>query len=237
MTVLTTVWYTSGTFWSAVSAFIGIAGMIVAWRVAVPYRRLTFSMPVVAQMIRAPDGLETGLEVRHPGGSVQDPYVVEVHPAASGQRDIPSTAFDRDAPLRLDVHVPIVNLLKIELTPETVSVPMLKVAGTVVEVPPCRIDRRQHLTITMVVDCQPKLTCKSPLVDVDVRPGVAIAAGTLDKSTQMGGHVVLLALLLAAILSGGDPPSWVILAVVVIGLLVGVVVYLRGRRDLTGASP
>src|SRR5258708_35624925 len=84
----------------------------VGWLAVNPRRRLSYGMPVVTPLLNAGTDVRQGLEVRRDGVVLADPHVLEVVLASRGRLDIPSTAFDKDRPLILDVGAPILDVLQ-----------------------------------------------------------------------------------------------------------------------------
>jgi hypothetical protein len=108
--ILAAEWYTSGRFWGAAGVVVTLLGIVVAavvaYRTAFPRRRLLWGVATEAPLLSAPDGVRGELELRHDGRLLTDPQVLEVVLTVQGRRDIPSSAFDGGAPIRLDVAPP-----------------------------------------------------------------------------------------------------------------------------------
>ncbi|MFI2667585.1 hypothetical protein [Micromonospora carbonacea] len=195
-------WYESGTFWSvAVGALLTVLGFIVgpliARRIQEARRRLLFSMPTATPLIRTTRFSAANLEVRHDGRPLSHPHVLEIRLTCQGRHDIPSAMFDGGQPLRLDVGVPIINVLDTDSSPDTAPHPVWAADGTAITIGPSLIKKNQTITFALLVDGpNPQLTCPHPpLIDVDVQPGFSEAPGLrLSMSTVFmatGGLAVL----------------------------------------------
>jgi hypothetical protein len=168
-------WYASAAFADTVALIaIALVAMLVGARVAVstgfPRRRLYWSMPVIAPLLSAPEGMRDDLELRRNGIPLRDPHLLEVHLASRSRRDISSDDFDSHEPLRLDVGANIVEILRTSSTPATPPAPDITHDTTALKIGPSLIGKRQRITITVVADgADPHLTIEARLINVDVR--------------------------------------------------------------------
>ncbi|MGP4111979.1 hypothetical protein ACTWP5_13815 [Streptomyces sp. 4N509B] len=168
-------WYTSGTLWTAVSAIAALVAIpVAAWvaiRVGNPKRLLSYDMSATALLRLGPsNAVRSTLEVRRNGAILTEPHVLEIELRNDGRRDIPSAAFDGGQPLRLDVGVPIVELLETSSAPHGYRVPPITVSGSALEVGPGMISRGQRLTLSVLADGRnPSLTLDVALLDVRIR--------------------------------------------------------------------
>src|ERR1017187_2968263 len=168
-------WYTSGTFWAGTGVVVAVlAAAAVVWvtlTVGFPRRRLYFGLRAAAPLLAAPAGIRSDLELRHRGTALADPRVVTVELVSRGRRDIPSEAFDSGQPLVLDVGARIVEVLQVTSGPGILPAPRITADGTALGIGPSLIGKRQEITINVLTDGgEPSLACRSPLIDVQVRP-------------------------------------------------------------------
>jgi hypothetical protein len=200
-------WYVSGTFWTAsgvISAVvIGIVTVIVTWWVGFPTRRLLYRVSSVTPLLSAPDGMRGDLELRHRGRLVGDPHVLEIELTGNGRRDIPSSAFDGGAPIAMRLSAPIVELLQIDSKSslEAASSKVRTDEGAVL-VGPCLIGRRQKISITLLVEGKPQVTCRASLVDVQIReaPERTLMQIFASEAIMVVSAVSLIAVVIAAVL-------------------------------------
>jgi hypothetical protein len=167
-------WYASGTFWAAtgvgVTLLVGVAAALVTYVVGFPKRRLLYGMPVMTRVLSTEADVQGDLELRRHGALLADPHVLEIRLIGRGRKDIPSSAYDGGEPIRLDVGVHIVKLLKSTTDSQSDPVPKVTIDGTSLTIGPTRIGKRQMIAYTLLADGErPSLTCQSPLIDVEVR--------------------------------------------------------------------
>jgi hypothetical protein len=116
-------WYSSETLWVqigvGVALLIGVLTLLVTW---VPRQRLYYWAPPATPLL-VPGLRETGLEIRHDGRQLVDPYLLEVTLTARGRRDIPSSAFDQGRPLVFDLGAGIVKVLQVRCSPASSLAP------------------------------------------------------------------------------------------------------------------
>jgi hypothetical protein len=162
-------WYTSGTFWSGAAVIVAILStVILAWItvwVAYPKHLLLFGMKTIP-----PKKLQGATRSRM--DSLSHPQVLEIQIVSQGRRDIPSSAFDREIPVRLDIGAQIVECLGSESN-DTSRAYCLRFDpnGTWIDIGPCLIGRHQTFSLYMLVDgVHPRLTCtRRSLIDINVR--------------------------------------------------------------------
>lgn len=167
-------WYTSGTFWAGagtVAALLGAAaGVWATFMVGSLRRRLYYGMRAAAPLLAAPDGMRSKLELRYDGAPLADPQVLTVQLISRSRKDIPSDAYNDGQPLRLDVGAPILEILQTTSAPETLPPPSITRDGTALAIGPSLIGKRHNITITVLTDGgTPSLSCRSPLIDVQIR--------------------------------------------------------------------
>jgi hypothetical protein len=168
-------WYSSEPFWAGVGALATLAvGGLTAWvayTIGFPRRRLLYYVRTETPLLTAPDGVRDDLELKHRGRLLERPYVIELVIVGRGRRDIPRDAFDNGEPIRLDLGVPIVELLQSTTSDSDSSrpVPQVRVDGTALAVGPVLIGRRQELVLSALVEGKPSLRCEAALTDVRVQ--------------------------------------------------------------------
>lgn len=168
--------YASGTFWAiaGVAAVLlsTIAIMWITMRAATPKRRLLYSMPVVESLLNERSGMPQDIEVSRAGKSLSSPKIVTVELASRSRFDITREAFDGGRPLCLNVRTPIVECLKVSVSPSDRSVPSTKIDGSNLLVEPVLIGKCETITFSLLVDGPwPHLEApEQSLIDVDIRP-------------------------------------------------------------------
>jgi hypothetical protein len=98
-------WASSGTFWAIITVVVAVVGVASGWVAVNPKRTLYYAMPTIAPLLNAGDIKD--LKIFHADDLVSTPQVLEISLASQGRLDIPSTSFDDNAPLRLDVNAKI----------------------------------------------------------------------------------------------------------------------------------
>lgn len=158
-------------------------------------------------MLKAPEGVRSDLELFHRGKQLADPYIVELQITGRGRKDIPSSAFDGGAPIRLDVSTQVVEILQVISEPESLPVPKVEASKSEIRIGPSFIGKRQTVSITVLTDGhEPALTWKSSLIDVQISPdppetlrlfvGLRVALGGIAS-------LVIWAFVIPAWVSGG----------------------------------
>jgi hypothetical protein len=165
--------YASGTFWSAVISIVGIlvaiAGIYVSYVLAVAKRRITYEMPVSAPLMSAPPGVRTDLRVLHGDKELADPHLLAIRLVSRGRRDIPSSSFDQDRPLLIDVGIPIIAVLETTFAPSEAPFPKVVAVGSELRIGPDLIRKRQAMDFLVLANgaCA-RLSDQNPLIDVTV---------------------------------------------------------------------
>jgi hypothetical protein len=94
------------------------------------------------------------------------PRVLEVRLTNAGRADIPSSAFDRETPVTIDVGGRVVALIPAGVGESAVRA---DIAGDEVRIPPMLIRRRQVLTLRALVEApQRPVSVSAELIEVDV---------------------------------------------------------------------
>ncbi|MFJ6836198.1 hypothetical protein [Streptomyces sp. NPDC091209] len=161
--------YTANTFWAAtgvvVAVLTGGGAIWAALRTSNPRRRLTYSTghdPLVDPLVGG------RLEIRRNGTLLMDPHLVRLVFSNPGRLDIPSSAFDRGQPFRVDLAVPYLEMLGTESEPSAAQPPPASVDGSEVSIGPGRIGSGTTITYLLLVDTVPSYRCTHSLLDVRV---------------------------------------------------------------------
>jgi hypothetical protein len=168
------VWYESGTFWAGAGVVVAVlAAVAVVWvtlSFGFPRRRLYYGLRAAAPLLTAPPGMRSDLQLLHRKEPLADPYVLTVELISRGRKDIPNDAYNGGQPLLLDLGSRIVEILQITSEPGTLVPPQVVPSETLLRIGPSLIGKRHQITINVLTDGgQPSLTCRSPLIDVQVR--------------------------------------------------------------------
>lgn len=133
------------------------------------FYNLAASVPILRNI---PEIKSAGLSVIHQGEKLADPHVLEVQLTSKRRRDIPTTAFDQDRPLSIDVGAPIVALLETSFVPDQAPLPAIATEGSSLKIGPALIRRRQEMTLFVLADGpSDRLACANPLIDFTLRYG------------------------------------------------------------------
>ncbi|GAA5029550.1 hypothetical protein [Streptomyces siamensis] len=161
--------YTAETFWTAagvaVAVLMGGGAIWAALRASHPRRRLTYTTghdPLVNQLVGG------RLEIRRNGTLLTDPHLVRLVLTNPGRRDIPSSAFDRGQPFRVDLAVPYLEMVATESEPSAAQPPPVSVLGSELSIGPGRIGSGTTITYLLLVDTVPSYHCRHSLLDVRV---------------------------------------------------------------------
>lgn len=170
---MTVAWYESATFWAAATAFVAVAGIAsTTWatlRAANPKRRLSYSMGYTRLLASNSSRAHGALQVSHGGTGLSNPHFVRLRLTNTSRRDISSSVFDQGTPIRMDIGVPILEILDTTSRPSANAVPPTAISGSALLIGPGRIGHGQSLSYLVLIDGpNPQLTCQHALNDVDV---------------------------------------------------------------------
>ncbi|MEU8304969.1 hypothetical protein AB0C84_15550 [Actinomadura sp. NPDC048955] len=187
-------WYSSGTFWTGAGAattlVVGIATVAVTYLTRFARQRLIYGLRTVAPLLTAPAGVRDELELRHRGVKMEHPFVAEVLLAGRGRRDVPRAAFDNGEPIRLDLGVRVVELLRVAVTDSASATPTppVRFEGTALLVGPALIGRRQSILLTCLLEDEPStVSCSAPLPNARVT-----RARTRDLDPLLRGEIKIM---------------------------------------------
>jgi hypothetical protein len=206
---------------------VGFIAPAVSYMAAFPKRRLLYGMPVVAPMLTAPSGVRGDLELRHRGTLLTEPHVLEVQLLSRGRKDIPSSAYDGNVPIRLDVGAMIIEVLQTNSEPSPLPAPRVTIDGTALEIGPALIGKRQKISITILAEgSSPQLNCQASLIDVHVKQLTPIEESPMLKVAPFALAVTLPAMGLTVLAAdmGATVMALVALVVAVTGSLAGAAV-------------
>ena len=122
--------YDSTAFGTAAAITVGLlaitATIWVTLRAANPKRRLYYSMASDTPLIRRRQDLSQELKVIYGTRELDSPRVVNVQLTSRGRRDIARQAFDDGKPLCLDLDTPIVECVRVTMSPSDRPAPDLR---------------------------------------------------------------------------------------------------------------
>lgn len=123
-----------------------------------------------------PGALNGQLQVLLNGRILENPHVVSLKLTNAGSKDIASSHFADEAPLRAQVGHPILDVLSASVVPPIAEPPAWSVNGNELRLGPGRIGKGEVLTFTFLVDGRPDLaperSFKHSLIDVTVKEGI-----------------------------------------------------------------
>ena len=133
-------------------------GVWAAFRAAYPRQELTYEVL----------GIRPHAAKRTATGS----QIIEIRLVNSGQRDIPSDAFDGGKPLRFEVTAATsVQITKCHFTPGRTQSPRVDIRGSILSLGPDLIKRRQVITISLLAggNVSQVIVAEDPLIGIKVR--------------------------------------------------------------------
>jgi hypothetical protein len=177
------------TIFSLITAMvIAFMALLAFWRPA-PFTRLrmVYKLEASAPLIHEAAPLSSKLTVNYERKPIARPHIVHISVTNIGKRDVPSTAFDQQLPLRIDLDAEIVAILDATPRPSTVSKPEASARGTELSIGPSLIPNHVTLDFLLLVDgsCN-ALTHKSSLNDVELRQIVLVQRIRSEVKTVAG---------------------------------------------------
>jgi hypothetical protein len=164
--------YTSGTFWTAVTAIGSLLLVLVTILfLKQPKRLLLYTISEATSVVTSRatgDRVGTKLQVIYGSDTLDDPYITSLHIQIRGRRDIRAADFEQDEPLKFDFGARIVALLPMS-EPLPLAEKGLRAAGTKILIGPTLIRKRATVRIDTLTDGKPDVRCHSPLADVKDR--------------------------------------------------------------------
>jgi hypothetical protein len=150
-------------------AVAAIVVTVILWHRGSPRRLLVYSMPVVTSVLtrRARFLMRAGLEVTYRGRALVDPHVALLRVESSSRQDISSKDFDQRRQLVFDLGTNIAAVVNDRLA-NNIVLP-LSIEGSRVKIGPTLIRSGQVISIDVLTEGTPRLTCYSPLIDVRIK--------------------------------------------------------------------
>jgi hypothetical protein len=170
-------WTVAGT----VLAFLSFAWVVgvYAWKRWWERRTITYQLLASVPFLRNVPGIKSsGLTVIYHKKELTDPHLLEVQLTSKRHRDIPTSAFDQDRPLCIDVGAPIVALLEARYDPDQLPLPEITTTGSSLRIEPSLIRRRQDMRFFVLTEGPgAHLDLTNPLIDYTLREGKSYEAG------------------------------------------------------------
>jgi hypothetical protein len=168
-------WYDSGIFWAGatvlVTLIVGIATIVVTFVVGFPKRRLLYGLWTTTPVGASGKSGTEDLQVSHRGVPLKAPQILEIILFTRGRKDIPSSAYDQGRPIRLDVGIPVLEVLGASSYPKSYETSKVTADGTALLIGPDLIRAGQRISIPILVDSREyryRVKCQSTLIDVSV---------------------------------------------------------------------
>lgn len=151
---MTTLAAPSEAFWTAVGAVAGLMaalfaawGVFVAWRAAVPKRKLTWSYETTPLLMSTYSGLQVTLS----GTPLSHPNTLRLTIHNQGNRDLSAEHFSGQ-PIEFRTDANIVSILRKSSAPSSRRVPEAEIHGNALHVLPSVLHRKQSITYLLLVD-------------------------------------------------------------------------------------
>jgi hypothetical protein len=161
---------------------VGVLVTCLTFLVGLPPHRLTWNVETTSPLLS--EGSDS-LDVSYRGQKLEAPCVVEVSLRNVGRKSISSPMFNEDRPMRFNFHVPI-----LALTASSDSDYRIETAGNEVLIHPRTIRPGQNAKFTVLVNGNPDVTLKSPLVDVQT--SISNREYGVDRNSIYGRSALLL---------------------------------------------
>jgi len=134
-------WYTSVVFQGLVLIILTLLLLVAAViplivQLIFSRRRLAYELRAAAPLIQAPMGVGENLTVVYDGVPLERPYFAELRLINLSRRDIPSSTFDQEMPLRFDLGIKLIKLLQVTHIPNKLPAPKIHAAEAAIEVGP-----------------------------------------------------------------------------------------------------
>jgi uncharacterized protein (DUF486 family) len=141
------------------TTLVSLASLAVAWFTyiaSVPKRRITYGMPVSAQLINQSvirSVARPDLRILWSGEELDDPHVVEIDLAYRGRKILRSEDFDQGRPFCIKLRgARIIDLLEKDFNPAEDLSPKVAVTDTALQVGPALLRRRHAMTFIVLTD-------------------------------------------------------------------------------------
>lgn len=175
-------WYTNEVFVAAlgVLATLGV-GFLGAWAAKTanyPKLQLGYSISLNKELLSS-TAANSSVSVTHGGVTLPNPRIVVVRLDNVGRRDIVSSMFHNSAPIELDLGKPILELIGVSSTPAGMHSPAVVASGSVINVEPSHIRRKQRITFSVLLNDEPvDIIARHHMINVDVEPNGSLSRGT-----------------------------------------------------------
>lgn len=214
-------WYTNGTIIGITGVAAGVLGVaIFLWRRGAPRGLLEYSMPIAEAVVgRSPQLSEDDLQVTVRGNVAQDPHFVTVRLENNGHRNIRAEDFDHKIPLILKLDVPILVVLS---SSDGSDRAFNIEKASEINVRPGLIRRGENMTINVLTEGKPTLSCDKSLANVKVR----LRSAYTPMWVNHGAISSLCLILIGTILVGPGKPSEASVATGIPLVSIGLLTYL-----------
>src|ERR1022692_1409882 len=143
---------TSLSLWADVIAVLTLIVTIAFGWQAFARRRLTCTVVSRSRLMNAPQAIRDNLKISYEGRTFDDPYVTVFEIGSTGRAAIPSTSFDNGRNLQLDLVATIETILSVEVEPQSATKPSIVNNGSVLELKPELIARREVIRIALLTE-------------------------------------------------------------------------------------
>lgn len=215
-----------------VAVLAAVAGVWVTFSVGFPRHRLYYGLRAAAPLLTAPARMEGELQLLHRGKPLANPHVLTVELISRGRKDIPNDAYNGGQPLQLGVGSRIVEILQITSEPETLVAPQVTASEEFLRIGPSLIGKRHQITINLLTDGgRPSLSCRSPLVDVQVRQRIDDRT-TLTWALAVVAGMMAIAAVAAIVGTSVRGLGWLTFVGAVVALLTVTGITIASMQDL-----
>jgi hypothetical protein len=121
-------------------------------------------------LIHAPSGVTPELRILYDGHVLDDPYLYALRLILRGRKEMGTSQFDKNRPIRLLLDVPVVALLETEFSPASLPLPEVRLRNNAVEIGPDLIRARQGMRFAVLADGpDAELKCENPVLGFSER--------------------------------------------------------------------
>jgi hypothetical protein len=170
--VLASAWYSpnSSQLWADIIAIAGIVATVIVGRQALPKRRIGCTLISRSRLMDTPQSMRGSLKVSYEDKTLKNPYIIACEIASTGRSAIPSTSFDQDRSLQLNLGVEILAVLSVDHEPASAAKPALQALGCILELRPELIARREIIKTSLLTEGSPDIfiTAFDPFGDVKI---------------------------------------------------------------------
>jgi|SRR5580658_4565022 hypothetical protein len=171
LTVAAGAWYTNGTVIGISGVAVGLIAILVAislWHFGTPRAVLEYDMPTCQALVSGSPQIEKDdLKIYFRDRIVNSPFLATLTIKNTGHRDIRSEDFDQQRPIVFHLNRAVVDLLS---SPDPDNKLFQVRNDDEVALLPTLIRRKQEITVNILLEGRPRLSCTQTLADVNVRP-------------------------------------------------------------------